>query len=452
MPEKSRLGLPAAIALVLGTIVGTGIFTAPAALASYGTVSLIALVVVTLGALALAVVFGRLSKRLPRSGGPYVYASDAFGPFAGFLTAWSYWISGWAGNAGIAVAWVGYVNEFVPVLDSRVTAVGATLVGIWLPALVVLSGVRNLGGFQVVTTAIKFAALLLVGVIGLFFVKSANFGPFNATDGSWWGALSAAGAVLLFSYIGVESAAIVAGVVRDPSRNIGRATILGTLAAALIYILGIVTVFGTVGQAKLRESTAPFADAVDDMFGGTAGGYVMAAAAVISGLGALTGWTLVTAELSYGAARDGVFPTVFTRTRRDVAWVGVLVAAVLTSILVITNFTGGLNEAFERFVLLTSFTVTIPYLLSASAQLLWLLTRGRRPARPFDFVAAGGAIAFALWMVLGSGYSAVYSGLFLVLLGVPIYVWMRSTGQSGDQAAPGDGSAAAGGRIPDGRR
>ncbi len=267
-------------------------------------------------------------------------------------------------------------------------------------------------------------------MIGLFFVKSANFGPFNATDGSWWGALSAAGAVLLFSYIGVESAAIVAGVVRDPSRNIGRATILGTLAAALVYIVGIVTVFGTVGQVQLRESTAPFADAVDNMFGGTAGGYVMAAAAVISGLGALTGWTLVTAELSYGAARDGVFPTAFTRTRRDVPWVGVLVAAVLTSILVVTNFTGGLNEAFERFVLLTSFTVTIPYLFSASAQLLWLLTSGRRPARPFDFVAAAGAIAFALWMVLGSGYSAVYSGLFLVLLGVPIYVWMRSQRQA----------------------
>src|SRR5688572_13790824 len=110
MGDRSRLGLPAATALVLGTIIGTGVFTLPAALAPYGTVSLLALVAVTLGAVALALVFSRLAARQPGTGGPYVYTRDAFGEFAGFLAAWSYWISGWAGNAAIAVAWVGYVD------------------------------------------------------------------------------------------------------------------------------------------------------------------------------------------------------------------------------------------------------------------------------------------------------------------------------------------------------
>jgi APA family basic amino acid/polyamine antiporter len=429
--KDARLTLTAAVALVLGTIIGTGVFTLPAALAPYGTVSLAALVAVTLGAIALALLFGRLALRRAETGGPYVYAREAFGDFAGFLAAWSYWISGWAGNAAIVVAWVGYVDVFIPVLDSPWKAVLAAWTGLWLPALVNLSGLRRLGGFQVAFTIAKFVPLLLVAVFGLFFVKAENFGPFNATGGSVWAAFSAAGAVLLFSYIGVESASIAAGSVRDRRRNVGRATVTGTLAAAVVYLFGTVAVFGTVGVQRLADSTAPFADAVDVMAGGTTGGRLMALAAVFSGFGALIGWTLVTAEMSFAAARDDLFPQAFSRVRNGVPWVGVLVAATFASVLVVMNFTGGLRAAFTAMALLTGFTVTIPYLLSALAQIYW-----RRFGRPMDLVIACAAVVFAFWMIIGGGASTVYQGLLMLLLGLPLYAWRR-----GSRGGPAKGAS-----------
>uniref|UniRef100_UPI001319E1D4 amino acid permease n=1 Tax=Embleya scabrispora TaxID=159449 RepID=UPI001319E1D4 len=154
--SASTFGLPTATALVVGSIIGTGVFALPSALAPYGPISLVAFVIVTVGALALAVTFGQLSRRVPGSGGPYVYAREAFGEFAGFLNAWSYWITAWAGNAAIAVAWVGYVEVFVNTGHNKWGSVAIALVGLWIPAAINLAGLRSMGAFQIVTTVLKF--------------------------------------------------------------------------------------------------------------------------------------------------------------------------------------------------------------------------------------------------------------------------------------------------------
>ncbi|MGW7547400.1 amino acid permease, partial [Streptomyces sp. NPDC054770] len=187
---------------MIGSIIGTGVFALPSALASYGPISLVAFAAVTLGALALASTFGSLSKRVPASGGPYVYAREAFGEFAGFLNAWSYWITAWAGNAAIVVAWVGYVEVFVNTGHKTWISVALALVGLWIPAAINLTGVRNIGAFQVITTALKFIPLIFMASIGLFFIDPDNFGAFNASGQSALGAISAAGAIALFSYLG----------------------------------------------------------------------------------------------------------------------------------------------------------------------------------------------------------------------------------------------------------
>ncbi|GAA2473827.1 hypothetical protein GCM10010276_06040 [Streptomyces longisporus] len=198
---RAALGLPAASALVIGSIIGTGVFALPSALAPYWPISLVAFVAVTLGALALAVTFGALSKRVPASGGgPYVYAREAFGEFAGFLNAWSYWITAWAGNAAIVVAWVGYVEVFVNTGHRTGISVLIALVGLWMPAAVNLGGVRNMGGFQVITTVLKFVPLVFMATVGLLFIDPDNFGSFNASRQSAPGAISAAAAIALFSY------------------------------------------------------------------------------------------------------------------------------------------------------------------------------------------------------------------------------------------------------------
>ena len=142
-------GLTTAIALIMGSIIGVGIFNLPTSLASYGPITLVSMGLTTVGALALALLFAALSRRLPADGGPYAYARTAFGNPLGFTNAWSYWITAWAGNAAIAVGWVLYVEEFVNKGQARWASILLVLVGLWLPALVNLTGVKNMGAVQV---------------------------------------------------------------------------------------------------------------------------------------------------------------------------------------------------------------------------------------------------------------------------------------------------------------
>ncbi|GGV05901.1 transporter [Streptomyces litmocidini] len=434
-----RFGLPIATALVMGNIIGGGIFLLPASVAPYGTVSLVAFGVLTLGAIALALVFGRLAHRLPQTGGPYVYARAAFGDFAGFLAAWSYWITAWVSNAALAVAAVGYLDVLVPVHGSKPATIAAALLFQWLPALANLAGTRYVGAVQIVATVLKFVPLILVTVGGLFFFDSANLGPFHPSGGGALGAVSASAAILLFSYLGVESAAVSAGEVRDPRRNVGRATVLGTLGAAAVYLLGTLAVFGTVAHDELVTSTAPFSDAVNAMFGGSWGGAAVACMAMVSMLGALNGWTLLSAQTPYAAARDGLFPKAFTVKRRGVPTVGVLVTVVLASLLTVYNYTAGTKGVFEILVLVTTFTATVPYLLSTAAQVYFLFS-GRsgevsRARLARDAVFALAAFGFSLWLVAGSGYAAVYQGVLFLFAGVLVYAWMAARRQRA--TAPG---------------
>src|SRR3954453_14335540 len=267
-PSGEGLGLTGATALVVGSIVGVGIFNLPASLAPYGPVTLVSIGLTTVGALALARLFASLSRRMPADGGPYAYARVAFGNKLGFANAWSYWITAWAGNAAIAVGWVLYVEVFINKGEARLWSIVLVLAGLWLPAFINLSGVRNTGAFQIATTILKFVALTFVAIVGLFYIKGANFTPWNVSGGSAISAIGGGMSIALFSYLGVEVAAVVAAKVRDPDRNVPRATILGTLATAVLYLRGLVAVFGSVPTGKLADSSAPFSTAVDAMFGG----------------------------------------------------------------------------------------------------------------------------------------------------------------------------------------
>ncbi len=182
--------------------------------------------------------------------------------------------------------------------------------------MVNLAGLRSIAWFQILTTVLKFVPLLFIATVGLLFIKSANFGAFNASGGSALSAISAAAAIALFSYLGIETASVAAGRVRDPQRNVGRATVLGTLACAFVYILGTLAVFGTVAHSRLVSSTAPFTDSANAIFGGRWAGNAVAIAAIVSGIGALVGWTLIVAEMPQAAARDRLFPTRFARDSR----------------------------------------------------------------------------------------------------------------------------------------
>ncbi|MER7670025.1 amino acid permease [Kitasatospora sp. NPDC096128] len=439
--KNGRFGLPVATALVMGNIIGGGIFMIPAAVAPFGTVSLLAFVVITVGSIALALVFGQLARRNPRTGGPYLYAREAFGDFAGFLSAWSYWITAVVSNAALAVAAVGYLDVLLPIHHDLTLEIIAALALQWLPALANLAGTRYVGAVQLVSTVLKFIPLLLISVGGLFFFDPKNIGPFDAGGQGWTGGMTAAAAILMFSYVGVESAAMSAGQVRDPERNVGRASVLGTSGAAVVYLLGTLAVFGTVAHQQLVDSTAPFSDAVNAMFGGTWGGTVIAVAALVSMTGALNGWTLLAAQAPYAAAKDGLFPAAFGKEKRGVPTFGVLVSVALASVLTIANFASGAKGAFDVLVLITTFTAVVPYLLSTAAQLYWLVRGATDKVSSAhlvrDAVLGLGAFAFSIWLLAGAGYAAVYQGVLFLFAGILVYVWL-----AGRRPRPTDTTAA----------
>ncbi len=453
--SKARaLGLTSATGLVVGSIIGTGVFTMPAVLAGAGTSSLLVLAVIALGAMLLAVLFGQLTKRVPNSdGGLYAYARYEFGDFAGYLTGWCYWVQAWAGNAAIVSAWVFYVDALFGITHpSAMTNWGIALLGLWVPAAVNLAGVRQMAWFQNVTVVLKFLPLLFVGVAGWFFVSKANFGPFNASGGNLYSAIGIAAGVALFSFIGVEVAAMTAKRVRDPRKNVGRASLLGTGASALLYLLVAAAVMGLVSHHTLVSTGSPFVNAFDTMFAGaTWAGKLMAAVAVVSGIGALNGWTLVTTEVSRAAANDGLFPKPFAWTdHKDTAWFGIVMAALLPSLLMLWRYTSSTGlTVFTELVNLTVVTVAIPYLFSACAQLTYLVSRRRRVQGWLltrDLAIAAASVLFSLWVTFAAGYSAVYQALLVVLIGVILYAFLKARrerdGQVAEPVAAAPGSTA----------
>jgi APA family basic amino acid/polyamine antiporter len=437
------LGLPQATALILGSIIGVGIFNLPYSLASIGPISIVAMAVTTVGAVALALMFAALSRRLPADGGPYAYARAAFGNGIGFTNAWSYWITAWAGNAAIVTGWVFYVEKFINKDHATGWSIVIALVGLWIPAAVNLTGVKNMGAVQLWTSVIKFVPLAIMSTVGLLAVSSGNFTPWNVSGDSSVAAIGAAMAICLFSYLGVETAAVAAAKVRDPETNIPKATVLGTLAASVVYLLSMIAVFGSVPTTELGkdENKASYSVAADTMVGGGSwAGTAVAIAVIISGFGALNGWTMICAEMPLAAAKDGLFPRAFGRlSTRDVPAVGIIASTVLASAAMAVSFMGTSGATvFNTLVLMTGITAAIPYAFSALAQLKWRL-RDRRELHTRRFVRdAGVAVAALVFSILfiyysrNSGQENWYEiwGPFLMagaalLIGIPVYLAMR---------------------------
>jgi len=436
------LGLTQSTALIVGSIIGVGIFSLPYSLASYGPISLVALAVASVGALSFAALFAALTRRMPADGGPYAYARAAFGNVIGFGNAWTYWITAWAGNAAIAVGWVYYVEKFVNQDGARVWTILIALVGLWVPALVNLTGLKNVGSTQVVTTVLKFIPLLLMATVGLFFVQGANFTPWNISGGSSLSAIGGAMAICLFSYLGVETAAVAAARVRDPERNVPRATVYGTLASASVYLLSMIAVFGILPANVLAEDAnkASYSVAADTIVGGSWAGNLVALAVIVSGLGALNGWTMICAQMPLAAAKDGLFPRRFaTLSSRGAPAFGIVSSTALASVAVVIAYLGTSGSTvFTTLVLMTGITAAVPFGFSALAQIVWRLQDRRRslPTAWFvrDVVVGGVSLLFAAAFIYysrntGNTWYVVW-GPFLMtggalLIGVPVYLAQR---------------------------
>jgi len=417
------IGFWMAVALVMGNMVGSGIFLLPASLASYGGASLLGWLVSTAGSVALALVFARLARRDPAGGGPYAYTRAAFGDLAGFLVAWGYWISIWASLGALAVACVGYLDPFIPAIVRTPSSAALLAISIvWVLVIVNIVGVRTAGSVQVVTTVLKLIPLVAVGLAGLVYFEPSHFGIAQRGT-ALAGSVTSTATLTLWAFLGLESATVPADSIDDPEVTIPRATVVGTLLTAAVYVASTVGAMSLLSTDVLLRSTAPFADAARALAGG-AGAAVIAVGAAVSCLGALNGWTLLAGQLPLAVARDGLFPEVFARvSARGTPAAGILIAGVLTSLLIAANYTRGLVSLFTFIILLCTLNTLVPFVFSSLAVFMAGGGAGERLTRGSAVIAAI-AFLYSLFAIAGAGMETVYWGFLLIIAGLPVYVWL----------------------------
>lgn len=429
--EPKKLGFWMCTALVVGNMIASGIFLLPASLAPYGHNSLIAWVLTATGAILLAIVFSRLSKAFPGGGGPYAYVHAAFGPLPAFVVSWGYWISIWVGNAAIGTGGVSYLTPFFPGLGANPRLAAAVTIGLlWLLTGVNWLGVRSAGWVQGVTTVMKVLPLLAIAGAGLFALDRHSL-VLNSQIPFSLGAVASAATLTLWALLGLESATIPDSKVENPERTIPRATMIGTVLTALVYIVACTTVLVLLPTSQLATSNAPFAD-VARMLWGDKSAKLLALFAAISAFGALNGWILLQGEVPHTLAKDGVFPKVFAQTsRRDSPTFALVFTSVLVTILILMNASSGLVKVFTFMALLSTSTCLVMY-LGCCLALLKLRARGqletaRKGTARLAVVGALGAL-YSLATIIGAGWDAALWGLALLVAGVPVY-WLVRRGR-----------------------
>lgn len=423
--KKSKLGLFMLIALVTGNMIGSGAFMIPTEIARVGSIGLLSLIFTAVGAICLALVFAKMSSLVPKAGGPYAYARAGFGEYIGFQTAYYYWIAVWVGNAAIVVAALGYLDVFFPVLKNHTTSMFCTIIIVWSLTIINIIGVRFAGAFQILTTILKFSPLVIIGTLGWrYFNPDYLIQNFNVTKNSYFSTFSFAATLTLWLFVGVESATIPTDSVHNPKKNIPLATLIGTGVAALIYILSNTAIFGMIPTETLASSTSPFATATAIIFGEW-GRLFVAFAAVISCLGALNGWILLSSHIPMAAAEDKLFPKIFAK--RDASGVpifGLVLTSLLMTVLLLATTFLDLIQQFELLILVASTTSLVAYFYTSIAEII-LLPKKISGKNIIHIGIAIVAAIYSFWAILGSSREIIFYLAAFIFMTIPFYALLK---------------------------
>ncbi|HEY8195797.1 MAG TPA: amino acid permease [Gemmatimonadales bacterium] len=418
-----KMSLVQATMLVAGNMIGTGVFLLPVTLASVGGIAIFGWLVATAGACALGLVFAKLGELDPQEGGPYAYARDFLGPYVGFQTNCIYWFGNWIGNIAIAVAAVGYLAELVPGISAPPASVFATAGVIWILTFANILGPRVVGALETWTMSLALIPILGIAFLGWIWFEPETFlGGWNVSGGSNGQAITRAASIALWAYMGIESAAVSAGVIENPKRNIPLATLMGLALAAVVYILSSTVIMGIIPNDELQKSHAPFAEAARLAIG-TPGMVIVAVCAVLKSVGSLGGWMLLVGQSAKAAASDGMFPAVFGRlNRHGVPGRGLTIVGVLMTLVLFATMSPTIAGQFNRIIDLAVMLAVIPYVYASVAVVKVVYDHGL-PARTFLTYKWIGlaAVAYCLWTVVGGNPPTVVGALIALLVTVPLY-------------------------------
>jgi len=418
--SEKTLGFWSCWALLVGIMIGSGIFLLPAVLAPYGLLSFAGWALTASGSLLLALIIARLSSRTDRSGGVYVFAHEAFGELPGFLMGWGYWASYWISIPAVAIGFVAYLGVFFPGLEqSPASQAAVALALIWTLTLINMNSLKGASASQVLMTLLKIIPLILILILGIVSGDGENFPTTSPADVSFTRGLATTALLTMWAFSGLEAASIPAADVKDPRRTIARATIFGVVTVAFIYIGSTIAVMRLVPPEVLIQSTSPFADAAKHL--GSWGPYFIGVGVLISAAGALNGIIFIAGQMPMALAIDGLAPKVLaTRGEHGAPYMSLLLGSGLGSILLLTNYTKGLVGAYTFLVMMGTLCVLVPMLVSVAADMkyswcsekVWLLV---------GLLAA----LYSIFAILGSGMEVLGWGTLMFLLGLPVYFLIK---------------------------
>ncbi|WP_316821470.1 arginine/agmatine antiporter [Pedobacter gandavensis] len=421
--NTKKVGLIPVMLMVAGNIMGSGVFLLPANLAATGGIAIYGWLVTIVGAIALSIVYAKISSIDRSPGGSYAYARRAFGPFLGYQTNMLYWVAAWVGNIAIVVVGVGYLAFFFPFLKEPIPATICSIGILWAFVLINISGPNLMTKVQAFTTVLALIPIIGVAVFGWFWFKSSTYmEAWNVSGKDSLGAVQSVLNITLWAFIGVETASVVAGVVENPKKNVPIATVGGVLIAAVSYILSSTAIMGMIPNAQLQVSSSPFGDAVAMALGKTAGA-VVAFCAMLGCLGSVGGWTLVAGQTAKAAADDGLFPKIFGKVNKaGIPVTGLVIVGILMTILQLTTIS---PNAAKQFGVVSSITViftVIPYIYTCAA--LMLIGHGNLgEKRNAYIVIIGIAFIYCIWSVVSSDSTTVLGAFVSVLITTALYAF-----------------------------
>lgn len=424
---KIKIGFWTLLCLVMGNMIGSGIFSLPSSLAKYGSISLLGWVFTAAGSLLIALIFSKLSQKIPNAGGPYAYCKQGLGDFMGFQVAWNYWISMWVGSAATVVMVVGYLAIFFPSLQGQ-GPIGF-LVGlciIWGLTILNILSLKGSGKFQIFTTILKILPLAAIVLWGIPHMSWDHFQDFNVSDLPDTSAFMATATLTMWTFLGLESATIPSESVENPRRVIPAATVIGTLLVAVIYITSEASIIGLIPNHILQNAPAPFALAAETLFGPT-GGMLVALGAIIAALGSLNGFVLIQAQIPMAAAKDKLFPQIFSKTTTEGTPIFALViTAIIMSLVLWMNYSKSLVEQFTFLITLATLAALTTYLFSiVSEAVISLKDRTSKRLPVGSIVLSLLAFLYTIWAIIGAGYEVVCYGSLLFLGSAPLYALIR---------------------------
>lgn len=430
---RREIGLVAATSIVVGNVIGSGIFMAPQSLASASNpkATILAWVITGIGSILVALSFAKLSSSIPESGGAIIYAKAAFGDFAAFIIAWTYWIAGWVGNAAIITACLSYLVYFIPALNgNRLFAFLLSSFILWILTLINIKGAKETGIVEIITTVSK-----LIPIVIFIIIASTKFNPnyFNTVSDvklSDTMSLPPAISITLWAFIGLEGAAVAGGNIKNPEKNIPRSTIIGIIFATIIYIFVSVFAIGAIDQAALAKSSAPLADIINITTGTHWGGALIAAGAVVSTIGAALGWQLVVSRGAMAAGKGKLFPSIFAKinARTGTPIISLVIDSILVNIALIFNYVGSLQGAYNFLILLSTLAVLPSYSICAAAEIV-LIKKKLKAFNPLIFIKSSFipliTFLYTVYAIYGTGPRVVMYGFLLMLVGIPFYVYIK---------------------------